>query len=127
MMKIKLKNQALINISLIATLCILSCDNKKEDKVNTTFEYGESWESGKRLFYSSCAQCHVPRHKDELFKRYLGKENDVPFSNKLLNLKAILVDSNHLGKNIQAEKFTEVQLKQLLEFVESPQRKRIIN
>ncbi len=86
MIKIKQIKLELICLGVFVLLA-LACKNIKSDKDKTRFEYGEVWDNGKKLFYSNCAQCHIPRNKDEIFKEYMIKQSGLLLIDKLGGLQ----------------------------------------
>lgn len=116
------KKLVLINTILIFLISLfIYCKNNRTDSSQSSskYLYNYKWEEGKKLFYQNCSFCHTPRIKDEIFKNFNPKNQK-----KELLIK-ILKNENH--SVIQSDTLNKFQIKKLLKFIETPQKRQILD
>lgn len=118
------KNQVVraLNNLIFLILILVSCENKGWQRKNKS-QYGKSWQTGKDMFYNNCSQCHLPRNKDYFFKSYIDETINFSKKEKINKLVNILIDSNHVEKNIRINTLDKNEIEKYILFIETPQQK----
>ena len=122
---IGIKQKKLVLSSCLAMCLLLACRGAElKTKSNS---YGQDWPLGKKLFYDYCSACHVPRIKDQVFESFNSSDRGATEKDRLDHFQSVLKDDNHSKKNIGHELLSIGELREVLIYIESPQKQITIN
>lgn len=119
-----MKNYRILIVYIVLSILIFSGCKESTSKSEL---YDEQWRKGRRIYIENCSACHIGIDKDKIFEDFIIQLSKSESSLKSKILTDVLFDSNHSGKNINTEQLSKKEIEALVRFIETPQKKEIVN